>query len=69
MRDGYFQYRWIDTATAEIHERKLVKGDVVRQRPGQPHQLKAIQRGEIFEVSTYHDDSDSYRVLPGDTQK
>ena len=69
VRDGYFQYRWIDTETAEMHEQTLSRGDVVRQRPGQPDQLKAIQRGEIFEVSTHHDDFDSYRVLPGDTQK
>ena len=43
-------------------------GDVVRQRPGQPHQLEAITKGVIFEVSTQHFDSDSYRVWKGDTQ-
>ena len=66
---GEFLYRWIDTETAEIHTEKLVEGDVVRQRPGQPHQLEAISNGRIFEVSTHHEDSDSYRVLPGDTQR
>ena len=66
---GEFLYRWIDTETAEIHEEKLTEGDVVRQRPGQPHQLEAISNGRIFEVSTHHEDSDSYRVLPGDSQK
>ena len=69
VQDGYFSYRWLDTETAEIHEKKLTRGDVVRQRPGQPHQLKAIQSGEIFEVSTHHDDSDSYRVFKGDSQE
>ena len=68
VQDGYFSYRWIDVKTAEIHEKKLTRGDVVRQRPGQPHQLKAIQLGKIFEVSTHHEDSDSYRVFKGDSQ-
>jgi hypothetical protein len=42
---------------------------VVRQRPGQPHQLESLTYGRIFEVSTHHEDSDSYRVLPGDSQR
>ena len=66
---GEFLYRWIDTETAEMHEHLLNEGDTVRQRPGQPHQLQALTNGRIFEVSTYHEDSDSYRVLPGDSQK
>ena len=65
---GEFLYRWIDTETAEVHERHLVEGDVVRQLPGQPHQLEALFEGEIFEVSTQHFDEDSYRVWKGDSQ-
>ena len=66
---GEFVYRWIDTETADMNETKLGEGDIVRQRPGQPHQLEAISNGRIFEVSTHHEDSDSYRVIPGDSQK
>ena len=66
---GEFIYRWIDTETAEIHEQYLKVRDTVRQRPGQPHQLEAITEGTIFEVSTTHSDSDSYRVWKGDSQK
>jgi len=66
---GEFIYRWIDTETAETHEQILRVGDVVRQRPGQPHQLEAITDGVVFEVSTEHFDSDSYRVWRGDSQK
>ena len=69
VNDGRFEYRWIDTETAETHKVKLYPGDVVRQRVGQPHQLKALTDGVVFEVSTHHEDSDSYRVLKGDTQK
>lgn len=69
VNEGEFIYRWIDTKTAEVHEQKLVVGDTVRQLPGQPHQLEALTDGVIFEVSTEHFDSDSYRVWKGDSQK
>jgi mannose-6-phosphate isomerase-like protein (cupin superfamily) len=68
VNSGEFIYKWIDTKTAEIYENKLTIGDVVRQRPGQPHQLIAITDGEIFEVSTTHFDEDSYRIFKGDSQ-
>ena len=66
---GEFVYRWIDTETANLYSEVLQEGDIVRQRPGQPHQLEAISNGRIFEVSTHHEDSDSYRITPGDSQK
>ena len=69
VEHGEFIYRWIDTETAELDETIISNGDVVRQRPGQPHQIKALTDGRIFEVSTHHEDSDSYRVIPGDSQK
>ena len=65
---GRFMYRWIDTETAEVNEQILTKGDIVRQRPGQPHQLEALEAGTVFEVSTEHFDADSYRVWKGDSQ-
>lgn len=68
VNKGRFLYRWIDTETADLHEQILVVGDVVRQYPGQPHQLEALADGEIFEVSTQHFDSDSYRVFKGSNQ-
>ena len=68
VQKGKFVYRWIDTENADMNESILRKGDVVRQRPGQPHQLMALTDGLIFEVSTLHEDSDSYRVMKGDSQ-
>ena len=65
VQEGEFIYRWIDTETAETIEQKLIPGDVVRQLPGQPHQLEALVEGEVFEVSTEHFDSDSYRIEKG----
>lgn len=67
--EGEFIYRWIDTESAEVVEKQLKVGDSVRQLPGQPHQLEALTDGVVFEVSTQHFDSDSYRVWKGDSQK
>jgi mannose-6-phosphate isomerase-like protein (cupin superfamily) len=44
----------------------LTTGDVVTIPIGMPHQLEAIEEGEIFEISTEHFDSDSYRIKKGD---
>lgn len=68
VQEGEFIYRWIDTETAEVNEQILKVGDSVRQRPGQPHQLEALEDGVVYEVSTEHFDSDSYRVWRGDSQ-
>ena len=67
VQEGEFLYRWIDTETAKVVEKKLFEGDTVRQLPGQPHQLIAITDGTIYEVSTQHFDSDSYRIEKGNT--
>lgn len=69
VESGEFIYRYINTENADVVEVNLKKGDTVRQRPGQPHQLEALTDGVIFEVSTQHFDSDSYRVWRGDSQK
>ena len=66
---GEFIYRWIDTELGEVQEKTLKVGDTVRQLPGQPHQLEALTDGVVFEVSTEHKDTDSYRVWKGDSQK
>ena len=69
VETGEFIYRWIDTETAEVKIVRLYPKDIVRQKPGQPHQLEALTDGIVFEVSTQHEDSDSYRVFKGDTLK
>ena len=68
VQEGEFLYRWIDTKTAKVYEEHLSEGDSVRQRPGQPHQLEALTDGTVFEASTQHFDSDSYRVWKGNSQ-
>ena len=68
VNEGEFIYRWIDTETAETKIVALSKGNVVRQRVGQPHLLEALTDGVVFEVSTQHFDEDSYRVWKGHSQ-
>jgi mannose-6-phosphate isomerase-like protein (cupin superfamily) len=46
----------------------LNPGDIINIPPGNPHQLTAIIDSVIYEVSTKHDDSDSYRIAKGDSQ-
>ena len=67
---GEFQYTYIDTETSEHKQIIVREGDCIHLMPGQPHQMLAIEEGScIFEVSTQHFDSDSYRILPGSSQK
>ena len=66
---GQFLYKFIDTKTATIKEMIVSVGDCIHLIPGQPHQMLALTEGAtIFEVSTQHFDSDSYRVIPGSSQ-
>ena len=69
VQEGQFQFDWIDTEKAEQHTDILNVGDSLTIERGQPHQLTALQPNSIiFEVSTEHFDSDSYRVIKGDSQ-
>lgn len=65
VNKGKFQFNWIDTEIGKTHIKFLIKGDVITIPIGMPHQLEAFEDGEIFEISTEHFDSDSYRVYKG----
>lgn len=65
VKEGKFLFYWIDTETATRNTMELVVGDVVEIPVGMPHQLCALTDGEIFEISTEHFDSDSYRIEKG----
>lgn len=66
VNKGRFNFWWIDTEKGEKLLRILEVGEVVTIPRGLPHQLEALEDGEIFEISTQHFDSDSYRVWKGD---
>lgn len=44
----------------------LNKGDKFHVPRGLRHQILALEETNLFEFSTQHFDSDSYRVMPGD---
>lgn len=66
---GKFTFKYINTNTADIITQQLESGDVITNEIGQPHQIYCEEEGDIFEVSTTHCDSDSYRIGKGDSQK
>ena len=67
INKGEFQYTYIETA--KYHQVIVREGDCIHLMPGQPHQMLAIEEGScIFEVSTQHFDSDSYRIGMGSSQ-
>lgn len=47
----------------------LEKGDVVEIPRNCPHQIRALEESVIVEISTHHEDSDSWRISQGDSQK
>lgn len=65
---GKFIFKYIDTRTADIQSVELNVGDTVTNEIGEPHQILCLEEGDIFETSTQHFDSDSYRVMKGDSQ-
>lgn len=67
--DGTFKLVKINTKDASRTERILLPGRVVHNNPLEPHQLFAITKGTILEVSTPDSISDNYRVEAGDSQK
>lgn len=66
---GEFLVRWIDTKTAELHEKNLRTGDTWHNPPLVPHQVICYQEGTLIEVSTADSVEDNYRVGKGDSQK
>jgi len=58
----YSDYDDISKANTTI----LEKGDNFHIYPGLRHRMEALEDTELFEFSTQHFDSDSYRILKGD---
>lgn len=68
IASGKFTFKWINTKNADIISEVLEVGDVITNEIGEPHQIICEEEGDIFEVSTTHFDTDSYRVFKGDSQ-
>ena len=54
---------WIDTETGLVNECFVGAGECMEMPQGVPHRLIANEEDvELIEASTFHRDSDSYRV-------
>jgi len=66
VAEGQFVCRLVETTTGEEKVSMFNKGESMHIPRGLPHQLEALEDSIIFEVSTQHFDSDSYRIRKGD---
>jgi quercetin dioxygenase-like cupin family protein len=67
--EGKLELRYYDLTNADRLTAELVPGSVVHIPPNTPHQLIAHEASVVLEVSTPHDEADSYRIGKGDSQK
>jgi mannose-6-phosphate isomerase-like protein (cupin superfamily) len=49
-----------------LDEFEIWPGDCMDVAPGMVHQMEALEDSELFEFSTQHFESDSYRLVKGD---
>ena len=54
----------VDSERLEVFE--ISSGDCMDVAPGLVHQMEALEDSELFEFSTQHFESDSYRLVKGD---
>lgn len=67
LRSGRLRVRVKESQhSPNIREFELVPGDCMDVPPGLVHQLEAIEDCELYEFSTQHFETDSYRLVRGD---
>ena len=61
--EGTLQVDWIDTEAGSVSECFVPSGECMEMPQGVPHRLIANEEDvKLIEASTFHKDSDSYRV-------
>jgi len=67
LQSGKLLVKYSDNdSIIEAKELILLPGDAFHVYRGLRHQMVAIEASELFEFSTEHFDSDSYRIQKGD---
>lgn len=66
LQSGSVELRMIDPETGKMYSIHLFPGDSLLIPRGQVHQICAFEDSDIFEFSTTHEETDSYRVAKGD---
>ncbi len=62
VQSGLLKVKLIDTQKGEEHEGVIKEGQSLEVNPPLPHKLIALEDTIIIESSTFHKDSDSYRI-------
>ncbi len=67
LRSGRLKIRVMESPdSTALEEFELAPGDCLDVPVGLVHQMEAIEDAELYEFSTQHFDSDSYRLARGD---
>lgn len=67
LRTGRIRMKVRESIDAErIREFDLSEGECIDIPPGLVHQMEALEDSELYEFSTEHFESDSYRLVKGD---
>lgn len=67
LHSGKMIVRLSDEDDIEKSEEKIINpGDALHIYKGLRHQMEALEDSELYEFSTQHFDSDSYRIIKGD---
>jgi mannose-6-phosphate isomerase-like protein (cupin superfamily) len=67
LRCGRLHIKLKESAETEtILEFELYEGECMDIPPGLVHQMEALEDSELYEFSTQHFESDSYRLVKGD---
>jgi mannose-6-phosphate isomerase-like protein (cupin superfamily) len=67
LHSGRLRIRVKDTSDCDrVEEFELAAGECMDVPPGLVHQMEALEDAELFEFSTQHFDTDSYRLIKGD---
>ena len=61
----YIEYGKILIDMFGLPQHIMKTGDILRLPPNTLHRFTAIEDTMMYEVSTHHEDSDSYRVIKG----
>lgn len=65
---GELVLEYYDLSNADKLTKTIGAGDVIHIPPGNPHKLRAVTDALIWEVSSKHYESDSYRIGKGSSQ-
>lgn len=69
LQSGKVDLMTVDSSNAAHNHREMNPGDVIEIPRLLLHQITALEDSDIIEFSTHHDDEDSLKSEPGDSQR